>query len=218
MNKQPFNSGLMQMLSHLADLMLVNILWLLCSIPVFTIGASTTAMYSVTMKLHKGEGVPVGRNFLQAFRVNFKVATVTWLIMLIPSVLVFGSVAAVLLGLQGDAMVVRFICLVVAGVFWLASNYVYPLTAYFDNTIRRTLLNSLLMVFGGLLRAIQIGAYSLIPFVVYLIDPGFFMRTLIFWMIAGIGIIADLQSRVFRKVFANYLPPKEENSEDGEDA
>lgn len=209
MNKQPFNSGLMQILSHLADLMIVNILWLLCSIPVFTIGASTTAMYSVTMKLLKGEGAPVGRTFFHAFRANFKTATLTWLVMLIPSVLVFGSVAAVLFGLRGDATLVRIICLVVAGAFWLAGNYVYPLTAYFENTVFRTLLNSLLMVFGGPFRAVQIGAYSLIPFVIYLIDPTFFMRTLIFWLIAGVGIIADLQSRVFQKVFVKYLPPEE---------
>lgn len=211
MKKNIYDSPLMQMLSHVADLMILNILWILCSIPVFTAGASTTALYSVAMKLLKGEGAPVARTFFEDFRSNFGVATRTWLVLLIPSALIFGSAATVLLGLWEGSSVVGVICLVVAALFWLAGNFVYPLTAYFENTIRQTLCNALFMTFGDLPRAILVGALSLIPFGLYMLNPNFFMSTLIFWLIAGMGILADLQSRVLQKVFERYIPQEEEN-------
>jgi len=216
MDKQPGGSMLMQFLSHVADLMTVNILWFVCSIPVFTAGAATTAMYTVTMKLLKGEGAPVSRTFFQAFRANFKKGTLTWLIMLIPTVLIVLTVSAALLTAD-EAKIVRIICLVVAGIFWLACNFVYPLTAYFENTIRRTLLNALLMVFGDLPRAVLVGVYSAVPFAIYMVSPQFFMGTLIFWPILGMALIADLQSRTLQKVFARYLPKEDEEGEEGDE-
>jgi len=213
MKEKPYQTGLFGILSHLADLMILNILWILCCVPVFTIGASTTALYTVTMKLLKGEGTPIVRTFFEAFRRNFKTATKTWLILLVPSVLVVGSAVTVLLNLWDGAPAVRILALAAAGIFWLAGNFVYPLTAYFDNSIGRTLLNALLMVFGDPVRALVIGAASLIPFGIYMADPSFFMGALIFWMIAGVGIIADLQSRLFLRIFARYVEPAEETTE-----
>lgn len=213
MKERSYQAGLFGILSHLADLMILNILWILCCVPVFTCGASTTALYTVTMKLLKGEGIPVARTFFEAFRRNFKTATKIWLILLVPSVLVVGSALMVLLNLWEGVPALRILALVAAGVFWLAGNFVYPLTAYFDNTLGRTLLNALLMVFGDPVRALGIGAASLIPFGIYMVDPSFFMGTQIFWMIAGVGIIADLQSRLFLRIFARYVEPTEEKTE-----
>ena len=51
------DNGLFRALGKLADLMLLNILFLVCSLPIFTIGASFTAMYYVTLKLAENEEV-----------------------------------------------------------------------------------------------------------------------------------------------------------------
>ena len=60
----------------------LNLLWILCSLPVFTIGASTTALYYVTLKMVQDEESNITAMFFRAFRENFRQATTLWLIML----------------------------------------------------------------------------------------------------------------------------------------
>lgn len=57
----------------------LNILWFLCCIPIFTIGASTTALYYVSFKLVRNEEGNITKQFFTAFRSNFKKATLIWL-------------------------------------------------------------------------------------------------------------------------------------------
>ena len=76
------DNGLFRALGKLADLMLLNILFLVCSLPIFTIGASFTAMYYVTLKLAENEEGYIARGFLKSFKQNFKQATIIWLILL----------------------------------------------------------------------------------------------------------------------------------------
>ena len=73
------DNGLFRALGKLADLMLLNILFLVCSLPIFTIGASFTAMYYVTLKLAENEEGYIARGFLKSFKQNFKQATIIWL-------------------------------------------------------------------------------------------------------------------------------------------
>ena len=65
------------------QLMYLTFLWLVCSIPVITIGASTTALYYVCFKLAKDEESYLTRQFFNAFKVNFKQATCIWSIVFI---------------------------------------------------------------------------------------------------------------------------------------
>ena len=64
-----------QMLGKLVDCVWVSILWVICCIPVFTIGASTTALYYTVHKSIRGDRGYTTRTFFGAFRDNFKAAT-----------------------------------------------------------------------------------------------------------------------------------------------
>ena len=73
----------------LADLIILTILWLICSIPVITIGASTTALYYVTTRqLSNREGY-VSRDFFRSFKQNFLEATAMTLILGVIAVVLF---------------------------------------------------------------------------------------------------------------------------------
>ena len=73
---------LAQILGNIADLVILNVLWIVCSIPIVTAGAAATAFYSVTLKLIKNEESYVTRSFFRAFRENFKQSTIVWLVLL----------------------------------------------------------------------------------------------------------------------------------------
>ena len=83
MNIFRYDSPLMQFLSRAADLIWVNLLVLICSIPVFTAGAALSAMENIIYKILHNEDVRVTREFFQAFAKNFKQATGIWLIILV---------------------------------------------------------------------------------------------------------------------------------------
>ena len=69
-----------QAVGKLVDCVWLSLLWMLFSIPVFTVGAATTALYySVNKSIRHGRGY-AGREFWEGFRSNFKQATVIWLI------------------------------------------------------------------------------------------------------------------------------------------
>ena len=82
------DSRIMIFLSRVADLVILNILWLVCCIPVVTIGASTTAMYHVIRHWQKDSVSSIMRDFFQSFKEDFKQATPVYLILLIPTVAV----------------------------------------------------------------------------------------------------------------------------------
>lgn len=77
------DSPLMNFLSKVADIMILNILIIVCSIPVFTVGAAVSAAYYMTFKMVKNEETYIVRGFFKAFKENFKQATVMWLLVLL---------------------------------------------------------------------------------------------------------------------------------------
>lgn len=81
-----FNSPFMSLLTKAANYMLLNLLALVCSIPIVTIGASTTAKYYVAMKMVRGEEPTIWKPFFKAFRQNFKQSTIIWLLEVVVAV------------------------------------------------------------------------------------------------------------------------------------
>ena len=78
-----------QIFGFLGNMIALNILWLVTSLPIVTIGASTTAMYYTALKLHKDKDVTVWKAFFHSFKQNFMQATAIWA--------VFAAVEAILL-------------------------------------------------------------------------------------------------------------------------
>ena len=68
-------------IDKIGKIFLLNLLWLICSLPVFTIGASTTALIYTSMKLSDNEGY-WHQNFFSSFKENFKQATALFFIYL----------------------------------------------------------------------------------------------------------------------------------------
>ena len=77
-----YDNPVWRFIGKFGDLIILNVLWFVCSIPIFTIGASTTAVYYVTLKLARNDDGYTIRSFFKSFKENFKQATIIWLIML----------------------------------------------------------------------------------------------------------------------------------------
>ena len=78
-----YDNPIMQFISKIFDLIILNLFFLLFSIPIVTMGASLSALYYVCLKLLRGEEPYIWQNFFKAFRQNFKQATVVWVLLLL---------------------------------------------------------------------------------------------------------------------------------------
>ena len=82
MKKSSIDTPFYRAMSKIGDLALLSVLWLLCSLPIVTIGASTLGLFTVTGKLAAGEDYTVRADFFKAFRRDFRQATALWLVLL----------------------------------------------------------------------------------------------------------------------------------------
>lgn len=131
----------MRALSAVADLMLLNLLTLLCCLPVFTMGAALTALNAAAIKLVRGEEETAVRDFFRGFRANFKKGTILGLIFL----LIFGMLAADYLAAGSFAPVLRPVIAAIALLVLMVGMYAFALPARYENTIAGTLKNAVLL-------------------------------------------------------------------------
>ena len=131
----PFASAI----NKLVQMIWARILWFVCSIPVVTAGAATTALYEVLLKMEKDQEGYVGASFLRAFRDNIKSATLVWILLLAAKV-VFGVNLFYYAVFGSSQFAVQR---VVFAVLWLLTvtlaGYVFPVLARFENTTAGTL-------------------------------------------------------------------------------
>lgn len=130
----------------------LNLLWFVCSLPIVTIGASTTALYYVTLKIAENREGDITQQFFGAFRSNFKQATIIWL-MLLALGIVLGMDIYILRHLSaattGTLAVVLTLALAIVIVACIAYafvlSYVFPLVARVENTNLAMIKNALLI-------------------------------------------------------------------------
>ncbi len=140
-----YDSPLMQFLTKVANLMIINGLTILCCLPIVTIGAALTAAHYMCMKMVRNEDGPIVKGYFKSFKESFKQATPVWLILFV-----------IILILCGDYLIiyrtgitfpywfkVALAAVAFIGLFeWVM---VFPVMGKFYNTPLRTLKNALII-------------------------------------------------------------------------
>ncbi|WP_349944617.1 YesL family protein [Lacrimispora sp. BS-2] len=141
------NSPLWSISSKALNFLWLSILWLVCSLPVITIGASTSALYSITLKYVRNEEGYLTASFFTAFRQNLRQGAIIWLVLLL---------AGLFLGLdfvfyyRGEQTGIGYMILMtlffsLALVFVLMNLYVYAVLAKFQNSVFHIIKSSCIM-------------------------------------------------------------------------
>lgn len=171
------DSPFYEFLRRFVDVIKLNFLWLIFSLPIITIGASTVAVYSVTLKMVEDKEGYIGRDFIKAFKVNLRQGIALGLIT-IGAVYVVYLNFSLFYAIETNPLPLLIIG-IFAGIYFLFSLlYAYPLTARYKNSIRKTLNNS----FQISIR--YIGRTLLLLFIIFFILlVGFYNSTTIFFVI-----------------------------------
>ena len=200
-------SWIMVKLAELGDLIILNLLYIITSIPIFTLGASTTALYAVMKSPDENVySSSLFKNYFRAFFKNFRKSTVLFLILLIPAAVILVNLYILLAGLMEDSIINYILCAVPIVVFIFAWNYVFPLTAKFENTIRGTFANAFVLSVAHLPTTIVLTVLNLLPLAVFFFFTNFFYKTLMIWVLLAFSLIAKINSLLLKRVFDRYIP------------
>lgn len=208
-----YDSPIFRLMSKIADIIILNFLWFFCSIPLFTCGASTTALYYVLMKLVKDEEGYIIKDFFMSFRTNFKQSTmITFIYGFLGA---FFALDIRLLSAFGQPLstfqsILRIVLFVFAIALFILAEYTFPILAKFDNTIKNTIKNAFVMAFIDLKKCISITFVNLAIVLLILLTPNTFVKIVFVCVIMGISGPAFINAYTFNKLFEKFLP-KEKN-------
>lgn len=189
------NSPLLQYLSLLCDLMVLNVLTILCSLPIITIGAATSALYDSVWRLKQGQGT-LFRNYFHAFRKNFVQATCLFLpLLLLGCILGYNALLLFIYTtpLEFGAYLPYVICV---AVWSMIASWVFPLQTRFENKIGRTYLNSMICALRYLLRSMVMALINLAPWVIFILSPEMFVRLMMVWIFVWFGVAAFINMQL----------------------
>lgn len=197
----------MQFITKLAIAVYLNILWFLCCLPLFTVGASTTALFYVTLKMAKNEEGNITKAFFSSFKANFRQGTIIWLILLGLGILL-GADGYVLYHMRFENAfwaVCTAIFIVVLAVYAILLMYIFPLLARFHNTTLNMFKNSLVI-------GIRFFLCTIFMAVIYFIMAFVIINVLTPAIIFGEGLCAFLCSYLLSNVLL-MCQEKAENTE-----
>lgn len=128
-------------LSNLVALVELNFLWMLCSLPIVTLGGATIAACDVSMKLIGEEEGHIARDFFRSFKRNFKTGIPYGLLLLFCGYVVWLDFS-LFEQIEGNPMILLIMGIVAVFAFTLSFLFAFPLQARYENTLIRTLKNS----------------------------------------------------------------------------
>ncbi len=185
----------------IVDLVWLNLLTVVCCIPIVTIGSSVTAMYYVGLRMVKNEEGSITKNFFSAFKDNFKKSTCIWLIALV--IFLFYSCEMNILkqGIMdgyGSFKTIVFVTISLITIFiYLVLCYIFPLLARYENTIKQTVKNAILLLFAFFPRTLCMGIIYLFPIALMLLSDYF----IFFWLLWGFSFPAYLCCQLMIRIF-----------------
>lgn len=196
-----FDNPFIQLLCRIGDMMIVNFLFCVCSLPVVTAGASLAGLIKVVMNLSRGGEPGIVKTFFRGFRENFRQATALWLILL---VIAASLVCDLLIGgayLAGAALtVLRGVVLIIALAVLAVACYMFPLLVRFENTLVQHFRNALILTMWKLPRTVGLVALNAFPLLLAWFEPVTFLKTLAAWLIVGCAGLCYLCCSLLRPV------------------
>lgn len=208
------DSPLMQFLTLVGNLMIVNLLTLVLCLPILTAGDAITAMYYVTIKMARGDDPYIVKAYFKSFKENFKQATILWVLMLIVGFILGMDLRIVFTSMQGNFATVLKIVIVIVTIFALMTcMYIFPVLSRFENSIKYTIKNAFLMSLLNLPRSLLILLVHALPILLLLVSTS----VLPILFLLGMSTVAYLCSTQYVKIFKKYEPEEAGTETDGEE-
>lgn len=196
---------IVRILTKIFDLILLNILFIVCSLPVITIGASITALYAVLLKMTENEEGYIARGFLSAFKRNFRQSTIVWIILLIIGAFIAIDIT-IIFNAKGTIRNVSFVLISIVSLFYIMEViFIFPLIAKFENTTLRMFKNAVLIPASKLPAAVMVMVIVIMCIVVTFLNQATILYGAIIWNVIGVALVGYAVSFLLNAIFRSFL-------------
>lgn len=192
-----YDSKFMQWACRAAEYMFLNILTVLCSLPIITAGAAFTAMYYTLSKMGNDACSSVGKEFFKSFRMNLLQSTVLELMYLILALILWGDYYVVN-NVWHQKNIFLMVLLAIGVILWLLSfTWGFILQARYNNPLKATIKNT--VVVGGfqIIYTIPVLVLKIAPWVLLVFVPD----TAPFVLMFGFSASGYAQEKLYRNVY-----------------
>lgn len=201
------DSKFAQVMTSVGEMMLLNLCWIIASLPLITLGAANIAMYTVMGRRLREEGRGTVIPFFKAWWSNLKQGILFWVVQMFVSV----SLGMTLfLPLPGVLKVIAAVLLILVTLLY---SIIYPQIARFQNHWFAFLRNAVILLVLKLGGVVQNFFVILIPVILFLLVPMEFLRFGFVWILFGFSTLFYFSSKIMQKV----LQPMAEISDTAED-
>ena len=213
------DNPLMRFLSRTADIMAINVLTLVCCLPIFTAGAALTAMYDVELRLARGEESYIIRPYFRAFKSNFRQATLEWLIMLAAALVFYVDYQF----FQANPGVLpdffQYLVFFIGIILLMIALWVFPLQCRFENPISQTIKNAAILMIAKAPRTLgMFAAWAAAVVIIYLSMTTDLIAIFPLVFLLGIGLPGYACAQLVKVPFRAFEPEEEELSEEESEA
>ena len=198
------NSVWVQRFAMLTNLVFLNILWLVCCIPVFTAGAATSALYHTVFQYHTNTDDEVLRPFFRAFRANFRQSTLFLLPFLASLVLL--AFDMIYLVSHGTGVALLFPLLVIACLLMGMMVHLFPLIARFDMDAKALLRTAFSLTVLHLPATLVVLILTVLPVFLLFLQPSLFLRIGVAWAGIWFSSIAYFFGKFLLKIWDKHTP------------
>lgn len=203
-----YDGFVVQICNKIADSICLSILWLVTSLPIVTVGASTTALYYAINEGIRYDKGGIWQAFWRSFRTNFKQATAIWLLLLLVcGTLTASCYSAYQLCING--LIVKemfYFLLIVLALVMVWASLLFPYLARFRNSTRMILKNCFII---GLLN-LPIALLQLLFFLLVLLGVSMFPLAIL----CAPGAYMVLSCYTLEPVFRKYMSAEDRAKDD----
>lgn len=185
-------------LGKIWDAIWLTILWLVCSLPVITIGASSTAASYVALKVMKDEEGSLTKQFFYSFKQNFKQATIIWLVALLFTIVLGVNFWFYYQLNNAFSKVFMIVLIVLSVVFTMVLHYIFPVLAKFDNSTKNLLIMAFVMALENINWTVFMVVATICVFVI-----GIFVFAPL--LVGSIGLLAFIDAWILNHFFDKYI-------------
>lgn len=197
-------------LNKLGDIIVANLLFLVCCIPIITIGPALTALYHCMLRTVKGNNNGTTKTFFRAFKENFRQSLIVWLGLLAVGFILFLNIRF----LQNTASAVSkplfYVSLGIAGLVIILALYIFPVIAAFANTTMNLLKNAYVFAFLHFPSTLAIAVISILPMFMTYRDVKLLPLYACCWFFFGFGLTAYVNSLLLYRMFKPFLEKEDE--------
>ena len=203
-------------ISRIGDMFLLSFFWIITSLPIFTIGASTTAAYDCAFKILRARDTNVFKDYFRSFKNNFKQATALFMIMLPIGIVIAVDLYYWAQKAEGDmAFIMNAVSIGIAVMYLMTLLYVFPVQSIFENPVKKTLSTAFFMSIQNLPTSLLLVVITVaMSYVCYMVPIVAYI-----FLLFGIGTFTMIYAVRFLVIFRKYneaLMPDRPEAVDGQ--